>query len=452
MPRDADIAEISQIFVSATAQDCRHYREAVRDVVHDNLQAAKIFLQENWAEVGFAVDKCEERVRSCDAYFGLFGHRYGYVPPGFSQSVTELEFRWAVDRWPHPVSPLFVLLPEANSDADKKLRAWAKPFLDKEFPDPAKRAAAERAHQDFLASVKAWASDGRLLFFYRDRDQLLGKALSCIQNWNLDLLKRAFKGRRQGAGDIPDEELGRIAWDQRDALANALEAFRDRPAERAACFLLHGPENHGQRQFAEFLCRWDEWDEMQLCCGQPAEADSIESLLCWACAQLRQPVLGAASVDALAGVLAARLAKTSVVLIVRHLGWKADRLSRFREQFWKPLVDALAARSPGGTGRLYGFVIEHQKLPAKAQPGIRTKQLTDPALDYRELLALPPLAAAIPAAHVRRWLKELKTSAGIALGEARREEIAERVTQPDAIPPNVYDRLSREGFWADTKN
>ena len=451
MPRDADIAEISQIFVSATAQDCKQFREDIRDVIHDNLVAAKIFLQENWAEVGFVVDKCKERVCTCDAYVGLFGHRYGYVPPGHTKSVTELEFRWAVDRWPQPVSPLFVLLPEANSEADKKLRAWARPFLEREYPDPASRADAERAHQDFLAAVKAWASDGRLLIYYRNRAQLIGKALSCIQNWNQSIYRRASQGRRQSAGDIPADELGRISWNQRDELAKALEAFRDRPTERAACFLLHGPENHGQCQFAEFLCRSDEWDDMQVHCGQAAEADSIESLLCWACAQLKEPVLGAAGVDALAGVLATRLMKTSVVLIVRHLGWKPDRLSRFQQQFWKPLVDALAARSPGGTGRLYAFVVEHEKLPTAGQSGIRPDDLSDAGVDYHDLLALPALAD-IPAAHVRRWLKELKATAGIALSEARREEIAERVTKPDANPPNVYDRLSRERFWADPKN
>ena len=38
MPHEADIPEIRQIFLSATAQDCRTYREAVRDFIHDNIE------------------------------------------------------------------------------------------------------------------------------------------------------------------------------------------------------------------------------------------------------------------------------------------------------------------------------------------------------------------------------------------------------------------------------
>ena len=39
------------------------------------------------------------RVKNCDAYMGLFGHRYGWIPPGFTRSITELDFRWAVEHW-----------------------------------------------------------------------------------------------------------------------------------------------------------------------------------------------------------------------------------------------------------------------------------------------------------------------------------------------------------------
>lgn len=58
-----------------------------------------------------------------------------------------------------------------------------------------------------------------------------------------------------------------------------------------------------------------------------------------------------------------------------------------------------------------------------------------------------PALADITAQQVQRWLKELKSSAGITLDEDRRREIARRATQPDGNPPNVYDCLAREGFW-----
>lgn len=453
MPRAAAIAEISQIFLSATAQDCRQYREAVRDFVQDNETAAKIFLQENWAEGGnFVVDVCERRVKTCDAYIGLFGHRYGWTPPGFTKSITELEFGWAAARWQQPEPPIFVLLPEKGSEADCQLRDWARPYLDQDFPDATALAKGVSAQQAFLASVIAWASDGRILVYYRNHLQLVGKALSCIQHWNQRLLRKALEGRREALGDIPAEDLGRIGReDQRAALSKSLEAFRDRHGERAIAFLVHGPENHGQREFAEFLYRWnDEWEDIPVHCGQASEPDSIDSLLGWICGQLQEPVLGPASVDALATVIAARLARTSVVFVLRTIGRHPQRLQTFQDGFWRPLLAALTANPPSGSGRLFCFVIDHEELPGDPGPHIRTDRLggdDGDDVDYRQLLALPALGE-IAAAQVRRWLKELKATAGLSLSEDRRREIAECVTQADGKPANVYDRLTREGFWA----
>lgn len=80
MPRAADIPEISQIFLSATAQDCREYREAVRDFVQANEPAAKISLQEDWAAGGeFVVDVCERRVCYVPPYSRLFVASYSGV-------------------------------------------------------------------------------------------------------------------------------------------------------------------------------------------------------------------------------------------------------------------------------------------------------------------------------------------------------------------------------------
>ena len=140
VPHENDISEIAQIFLSATAQDCRKYREAVRDVVQDNVPQAKIFLQEDWAEGGhFVVDICRQRVRTCDAYMGLFGHRYGWKPPGHSHSITALKFAWAVERWPQRAVPIFILLPEKGSEADVQLHDWASPYIERECPDEASR-------------------------------------------------------------------------------------------------------------------------------------------------------------------------------------------------------------------------------------------------------------------------------------------------------------------------
>jgi hypothetical protein len=43
------------------------------------------------------VDRCLSDVRSCDLYIGVFAWRYGYVPDGYDQSITELEYRAAAE-------------------------------------------------------------------------------------------------------------------------------------------------------------------------------------------------------------------------------------------------------------------------------------------------------------------------------------------------------------------
>ena len=43
------------------------------------------------AEPRRPVDKCLNDVAACDLYIGVFAWRYGYVPSGFTQSITELD-------------------------------------------------------------------------------------------------------------------------------------------------------------------------------------------------------------------------------------------------------------------------------------------------------------------------------------------------------------------------
>ncbi len=453
MPHENEIAEVKQIFLSATAQDCREYREAVRDVVEKNVPQGKVFLQESWAEGGqFVVDVCRQRVKSYDAYMGLFGHRYGWQPPDYTCSITELEFRWAVERWEQRVPPIFILLPEKGSEADRQLHDWAAPYIEKEYPDDAARCRHDQAQQAFLKSVRDWAAVGRMLTFYGNREELRDKALSTIQNWNMDLYRKAPLRRQKAAGDIPAEELGRIGREEQlGELRSALRAFRQSSGQRAIAFLVHGAENHGQREFAQFLCRWNKWSESDgyapPYCGQPAEVDNVASLICWTCGQLQQPLLGSATIDALAEVLAAQLERRSLVFVQRSAGRHADRLATFQREFWQPLLAALAGRAPRALGRLYWFVIDHEALPARPAASVRSSPIGAGDVDYRQLLALPALGE-INSQHVLCWLEELQIGAGIRLGEARCDEIAAHATAADGNPPNVYDRLLREGFWA----
>jgi len=263
------------------------------------------------------------------------------------------------------------------------------------------------------------------------------------------VLRKASRSRFEAPGVIPGSELGQIGRAEHiDALSAALEALREHRAERAAAFLIHGPENHGQLEFVEFLRNWqDEWEGMDIRCGQADEPDSAESLICWACSQLGEPLLGEPSIDGLAGLLATRLSSRSVVLILRTVGREARRLALFQQRFWQPLQTALAARPPGGKGRLYCFITDHAALADPPDAGFRADDLDADDLDYRHILALPPLGP-ITARDLRNWLKALRKSAGVTLDEDERAAIATYATTPDGTPPNVYNRLNLHGFWS----
>ena len=447
-------SEIESIFLSATATDCRDFRLALKAAVEDNVAAAKIHLQENWAEgAAFVPDTCRAKVEANDAYIGLFGHRYGWVPPGFAESITQLEWRWAIEHWPEREPPIFILLPLPGSDADRTLKAKALDVLKQEFPRDAKlRKRSGEQQSAFIADVKAWAN-GRILNFYATEQQLREKGLSCVQNWNLALWKRAAAGGRSRVSAIPGEELGRIGRaPQIDILRRALDAWRRRSDAPALAVAVHGPEGHGQLQFADLLAAWDEWDDWdEVEIAPPTALDESpqpQALVRWAGRLLHHPAAPGDGVDTLARALLARLARTNVVLVMRAFGQTPDRWARFVCDFWQPLVAALATQRPAAAqGRLLWFVVDHALAPTADARLFWEGAADAPALDIARVLPLPPLAP-LAAADVEAWLRgAARRQVGPAFAFAQRTEIAAAVTTPDGLPALVYERLQRRGFW-----
>ena len=129
------------------------------------------------------------------------------------------------------------------------------------------------------------------------------------------------------------------------------------------------------------------------------------------------------------------------------VGREANRLALFQQRFWQPLHTALATRQPGGRGRLYCFMADHAPLADPPPAGFRTLDLDADDVDYRQILALPPLTR-LTAGQVRNWLSDIRKSAGVRLDEDERDAIATYATTPDGNPPDVYNRLNLHGFWS----
>ncbi len=88
---------MSRIYLSSTFEDLKAHREAVyrtlRQLRHD-----VVSMEDYVASAQRPLDKCLADVADCDAYIGLFAWRYGYRPPGRTESITELEWREAEAR------------------------------------------------------------------------------------------------------------------------------------------------------------------------------------------------------------------------------------------------------------------------------------------------------------------------------------------------------------------
>jgi len=86
---------MAQIYVSSTYEDLQRHRRAVCDVIR-KLGHIDVAMEYYVAEHQRPIVRCLLDVRHCDVYVGIFAWRYGYVPPGESLSITELEYREAI--------------------------------------------------------------------------------------------------------------------------------------------------------------------------------------------------------------------------------------------------------------------------------------------------------------------------------------------------------------------
>lgn len=87
---------IKKVFLSSTWIDLQESRTlAAKALSHTNeyfSDGMESFGSQDYPPL----DLCLQRVRECDLYLGILGHRYGSRPPGHSESFTELEYKEAV--------------------------------------------------------------------------------------------------------------------------------------------------------------------------------------------------------------------------------------------------------------------------------------------------------------------------------------------------------------------
>ena len=150
---------MARIFVSSTFKDLEECREKVslilRQMGHEDV-AMEYFV----AEDKRPLDKCLQEVASSDLYIGIFAWRYGYRPPGHDRSITELEYRKAVERGKNC---LIFLLDESA--------AWPRNLIDK--GDEASK----------IEELRDELSTNHIVSFFESSADLASKVGASVHNW-----------------------------------------------------------------------------------------------------------------------------------------------------------------------------------------------------------------------------------------------------------------------------
>jgi hypothetical protein len=80
-----------KIFISSTVTDLAPEREMAARAI-ETLKLEALRAETLGARPETPAETCRQMVRESDVFIGIYGGRYGYVPPGQSVSVTEMEF------------------------------------------------------------------------------------------------------------------------------------------------------------------------------------------------------------------------------------------------------------------------------------------------------------------------------------------------------------------------
>jgi hypothetical protein len=94
---EAYMGDRRTVMVSSTVRDLEHHRDAVMNACLA-VGAFPRMMEHLPATDSEAATVSKAMVDQSDVYVGVFAHRYGYVPPGATKSVTEMEYERAVAR------------------------------------------------------------------------------------------------------------------------------------------------------------------------------------------------------------------------------------------------------------------------------------------------------------------------------------------------------------------
>ncbi|MBL8119949.1 MAG: DUF4062 domain-containing protein [Anaerolineae bacterium] len=154
-----------KIFISSTSNDLKPYREIALEICKNQIDAIEPIAMEYFGAVDeSSVETCLRKVREATVYVGIFAHRYGYIPPNETRSITEMEFdeatRIGIKRLcfivdpEHPWNPRFIECSQQDKLETFKRRIDSK-MVRASFTDP------QSFRSVFVNSLRDWLSEYR---------------------------------------------------------------------------------------------------------------------------------------------------------------------------------------------------------------------------------------------------------------------------------------------------
>ena len=163
-----------RVYVSSTSLDLQDHRQAVIEALMRSGHMPVCMEYQPAADVT-PKEECMRQVSTCDLYVGIFAWRYGYIPLHCDISITEMEYRTAIEQ---KIPAIVFLLKEDLS--------WPEEFRDDDVPGSRIRKLREELKQTI------WVS------FFTSPDNLAKEVLASLQS-RTDKLK----GRKQERVPIP---------------------------------------------------------------------------------------------------------------------------------------------------------------------------------------------------------------------------------------------------------
>lgn len=168
------MSERKTVMISSTALDLPEHRQQVMEACLR--QSMQPLMMENLpAEDSIAVETSLRMVDEADIYLGIFAFRYGYVPKGYSISITEMEYNYAIER--DIPRLIFIVDEDKHSVKRKDVETGPGEFKLKSLKE---RLTSENIVNYYESSVDLRANVIHALSLLRDRDTKITERIRVI--------------------------------------------------------------------------------------------------------------------------------------------------------------------------------------------------------------------------------------------------------------------------------